>query len=165
MEVLFSNTDSIPNLEGVVTLSNEETGEPGQLTTFLMELLLDKMNFMPDLESVPESETSDESVTFIFTPANMENSEIGSLEEAMDMFNDEEIVGLIVDQEKDRLTTFNAMMLVNVKESVEGMQTKLYDSGVLHHMSPYWDHFENYMPIAPKLITAADKHYFQATYR
>ena len=43
MEVLFSDTDSIPNLESVVTLSNEETGEPGKLTTFLMELLLDKI--------------------------------------------------------------------------------------------------------------------------
>ena len=29
-------------------------------------------------------------------------------------------------------------------------------------MSPYHDHFENYISIAPKLITAADKCYFQA---
>ena len=29
-------------------------------------------------------------------------------------------------------------------------------------MSPYCDHFENYVPIALKPITAADKHYFQA---
>ena len=29
-------------------------------------------------------------------------------------------------------------------------------------MSPYHDHFENYISIAPKLITAADKRYFQA---
>ena len=31
---------------------------------------------MPDLESVLESEASGKSVIFIFTPANMENSEI-----------------------------------------------------------------------------------------
>ena len=29
-------------------------------------------------------------------------------------------------------------------------------------MSPYCDHFEDYVPIAPKSITAADKQYFQA---
>ena len=29
-------------------------------------------------------------------------------------------------------------------------------------MSPYRDHFENYAPITPKSITAADKHHFQA---
>ena len=29
-------------------------------------------------------------------------------------------------------------------------------------MLPYHDHFENYMPIAPKSITTADKRYFQA---
>ena len=29
-------------------------------------------------------------------------------------------------------------------------------------MSPYQDHFKNYAPIAPKAITATDKHHFQA---
>jgi hypothetical protein len=29
-------------------------------------------------------------------------------------------------------------------------------------MSPYRDHFENYIPIMPKSITAADKRHFQA---
>ena len=29
-------------------------------------------------------------------------------------------------------------------------------------MLPYQDHFENYVPIIPKSITAADKWYFQA---
>ena len=53
-------------------------------------------------------------------------------------------------------------MLVNVEVSVEGIQTELYDSGASHHMSPYCEHFENYTPIIPKLITAADKQYFQA---
>ena len=142
IEVLFSDTDSIPNLESVVTLSNKETGEPGKLTTFLMELLLDKTDSIP--------------------PENTENSEIGSLEEAMDMFNNEEMVEMVIDQGEDALTTFDTTMLVNVEGSVEGMQTELYDSGALHHMSPYQDHFENCMPITPKLITAADKHYFQA---
>ena len=162
MEVLFSDTDSIPNLESVVTLSNKETGEPGKLTTFLIELLLDKTDSMLNLESVPEFEVSGKSVSFVFTPANTENSEMGSFEEAMDMFNDEEMVEFVINQWEDALTTLDAAMLVNVKGSVEGMQTELYDSGVLHHMLPYQDHFENYMPITPKLITAADKCYFSS---
>ena len=53
-------------------------------------------------------------------------------------------------------------MLVNAEGCMEGIQTELYDSGTSHHMSPYHDHFEDYIPITPKLITAADKHYFQA---
>ena len=54
-------------------------------------------------------------------------------------------------------------MLVNVEGSVKGMQTELYNSGALCHMlSLYQDHFENYVSIAPKLITAVDKCYFQA---
>ena len=52
-------------------------------------------------------------------------------------------------------------MLVNIG-NIEGIQTELYDSGALHHMLPYQDHFENYIPIIPKPITAADKQYFQA---
>jgi len=48
-------------------------------------------------------------------------------------------------------------MLVNVEGDVEGVQTELYDSGASRHMSPYRDHFENYVAIAPKSITTADK--------
>jgi hypothetical protein len=58
---------------------------------------------------------------------------------------------------EDGLTSFDTAMLVNVKGSVEGMQTKLYDSGALRHMSPYHNHFENYVSIIPKSIIAADK--------
>ena len=53
-------------------------------------------------------------------------------------------------------------MLVNVEGCIEEVQTELYDSGASRHMSPYRDHFENYAPIAPKAITAADKRHFQA---
>ena len=62
----------------------------------------------------------------------------------------------------DGLTMFDAAMLVNIEGNVKGIQMELYNSGVLQHMSPYCDHFENYVPIAPKPITAADKCYFQA---
>ena len=69
---------------------------------------------------------------------------------------------LVKDEGEDGFTTFDAAMLVNVKGSVEGIQTELYDSGASRHMSPYRDHFEGYTPIVLKSITAADKHYFQA---
>lgn len=45
---------------------------------------------------------------------------------------------------------------------VEGQQMELYDSGASCHMSPYRDHFENYVKIIPKPIVAADKRCFQA---
>ena len=57
--------------------------------------------------------------------------------------------------------TFDATMLGNVEGDAEGMQTELYDSGASCHMSPYCNHFENYVTISPKSITAADKQHFQ----
>src|SRR5271170_4524751 len=53
-------------------------------------------------------------------------------------------------------------MLVDDGGKAEGLQTELYDSGASRHMSPYRDHFENYVKIMPKPITAADKRCFQA---
>ena len=76
-------------------------------------------------------------------------------------FSDDEMTSLIEDHSEDGLTTFDAAMLVNIG-GAEGVQTKLYDSGALHHMSPYQDHFEEYVTITPKSITAVDKQYFQA---
>lgn len=65
-----------------------------------------------------------------------------------------------IDEEEDGHTPLDAAMLAN-KGCVEGIQTELYDLGASHHMSPYCDHFENYVSIIPKLIMAADKHHFQ----
>ena len=124
-----------------------------------MKVLLNETDSMPDLESIPEYKVSSESVIFVFTPANllcMENSEIGNIEEIMELFN-EETIELVIDEGEDALTSFNAAMLVNVEGNIEGMQTKLYDSVASCHMLPYQDHFENYISIAPKSITAADK--------
>ena len=78
------------------------------------------------------------------------------------MLDDDEMIILAIDKGEDGETTFDAAMLVNVEGVVEGIQTELYDLGALCHMSPYCDHFEDYVPIAPKSITAADKCYFQA---
>ena len=117
---------------------------------------------MSDLESASES---GDSVVFVLTPLNSlcsMDSEKGSLEEGPLMPDDEEMTILTIDEGEDGETTFNAAMLVNVEGSVEGIQTELYDSGASRHMSPYCNHFEDYVPIAPKSITAADKRYFQA---
>ena len=165
VKIWFSDMDSIPDLGSSEITSNEKTSESGKLTTFPMEILLDKTDSMPDLESVPESEVSSESVISVFTPANSlctENSEIGNIEEIMELFN-KETIELVIDEGEDALTSFDATMLVNIQGNVEGMQTELYDSGASHHMSPYRDHFKNYISIVPKSITAADKQYFQAT--
>ena len=133
MEVLFSDTDSTPDLETL----NEETEK---LVTFPMELLSDEMDSMLDLESVPESEASSELVIFVFAPANSlctENSEIGSIEEIMELLNDEDTIELAIDKGEDALTSFDAAMHVNIKGNVEGIQIELYNSGASHHMSPH----------------------------
>ena len=72
-----------------------------------------------------------------------------------------EYVNLSVNKGKDGLSTYACATLANV-EGGEGIETKLYDSGASHHMSPYRKQKENYVPIAPKSIIAADKQYFQA---
>ena len=64
---------------------------------------------------------------------------------------------LEMDEGEEGQTTFDAAMLVNVEGCVDGIQTELYDSGASRHMSPYQDHFKNYVLIAPKPITATDK--------
>ena len=133
MEVLFSDTDSTPDLE----TPNEETEK---LVTFPIGLFSDKMDSMLDLESVPESEASSESVIFVFAPANSlctGNSEIGSIKEMMELFSDKDIIELTIDEGEDALTSFDAMMLVNIEGNVEGIQMKLYASGASRHMSPY----------------------------
>ena len=72
-----------------------------------------------------------------------------------------EYVNLSVDRGEDGLSTYACATLINV-EGGEGIETELYDSGASRHMSPYREQMENYVPIAPKSITAADKRYFQA---
>ena len=125
MEVLFSDTDSMPDPGNLKTLISKKTKK---LITFSMELLLDEMDSMPDLESIPESEASSELVIFVFTPANSlctENSEIGSIEEIMELFNDEEMIELTIDKGEDALTSFDTAMLVNIEGNVERIQMEL----------------------------------------
>ena len=139
VKIWFSDMDSIPDLGSSEITSNEKTGESGKLTTFSIKILLNETDSMPDLESVQESEVSSESVIFVFASANLlctENSEIGNIEEIMELFN-EETIELVIDEGEDALTSFNAAMLVNIEENVEGMQTELYNSGASHHMLPY----------------------------
>ena len=120
-----------------------------------VKILLSDTDSMPDLESVSESEDS-----VMFSSGCLTGPE--NEERNLTLFSDEEMLDLVEDMGDDGLTSFDAAMLVNVEGNVEGIQTELYDSGASRHMSPYRDHFENYIPIAPKSITAADKRYFQA---
>ena len=156
-KILPFDEDFMVNLENITMFNDKEIAELAGLTTLPMKFSPEDTNSMPDLESVPKIENSEESVVFVFAPENTmctKSSEKGSLEENAAVFSDEDIIKLAVDEGKDTLTTFNAAMLVNVKGNIEGIQTELYDSGALHHMLPYQDHFENYTPIVPKSITA-----------
>lgn len=160
MEVLLSNTDFMANLENVTMFSDKEIAELARLTTLPMGLLLEDIDSMPDLESVSGTEDSEELVVVIFASANTEcikSLEKGSLEESTAVFSDKEMVELAIDEGEDALTVFDAAILVNIEGSVEGTQTELYNLGASCHMLPCCDHFKNYVPIAPKSITAADK--------
>ena len=121
-----------------------------------MEIVFSDTDLMPELEEVSDS---DDSVAFILTPVSSDTSQDDNNQEG---FNDFEMLDLVEDREEDRFTAFNADMLVNAEGNIEGTQTELYDSGALRHMSKYQDHFKNCVSITPKLITAADKQYFQA---
>jgi len=59
-------------------------------------------------------------------------------------------------------TTYGCATLINAAGINDGVETELYDSGALWHMSLYRSHFENYKRIKGKSITAADKRLFQA---
>ena len=82
----------------------------------LMEFSLSDMDSMPDLVSISGSEASQESVIFILTPLNSTCS-IGSENDSF--LSDEEMTNLTVDEGEDRLTTFDTVMLINVRSKFQ----------------------------------------------
>jgi hypothetical protein len=83
--------------------------------------------------------------------------------DGMHTWDDSDAEELIQDDGCDAYTTtVTCATLVNAAGADEGVETDLYDSGASRHMSPYRHRFENYVSIAPKSITAADKRLFQA---
>ena len=111
-----------------------------------MEISFSDTDSMPDLEILSESE---DSVIFTLTSTNSVCSTNEDNKRNMFQFSNDEMTSLIEDHGEDGLTTFYTTMLVNIG-GAEGVQTELYDSGALCHMSPYRDHFEEYVTIAPK---------------
>ena len=96
-----------------------------------MEVIFFDTDSIPDLESISESE---DFVIFILTPPN--STDPDNEERNLTLFSNKEMINLTEDKGDDRLTSFDAAMLVNIG-NVEGIQTELYDSGALHHMLPY----------------------------
>ena len=88
-----------------------------------MELSLSDTDSIPDLVSLSESEISEESIVFILTPTNSSctaGSEKGSPEGSIASFSNKEVTDLMIDEDEDGLTTFDAAML-NVEGCVEGV--------------------------------------------
>ena len=98
-----------------------------------MEISFSDTNSMLDLEILSESE---DSVIFTLTSTNSVCLMNEDNERNLFQFSDNEMTSLIKDHGKDGLTTFDAARLINIR-GAKGVQTKLYDSGALHHMSPY----------------------------
>jgi hypothetical protein len=59
------------------------------------------------------------------------------------------------------MNTFGGAQLANADGQTR-VDTELYDSGASRHMSPRQHDFLNFVPIIPKMITAADKGTFKA---
>ncbi|KAF9223091.1 hypothetical protein BS17DRAFT_835339 [Gyrodon lividus] len=53
-------------------------------------------------------------------------------------------------------------MLAQAGTPMQQTTTELYDSGTTQHLSPYCDHFINFVSIPPKPTTAAEKRTFDA---
>ena len=126
---------------------------------------------LPDLEDVSDTDTdmSEDSNHFITGPDALDVTSFvkgtcvnNGIKKGRAFFDCGNLMEMVKDNGEDGYSTFDAAMLVNVEGSAEGIQTELYDSGASRHMSPYRDHFENYVRIMPKAIAAADKRYFQA---
>ena len=129
---------------GMPTVINDLMSEGAHSPVPLLVSCLDSSNnLMPSLMTV--SDSSDGNNDIAIKSANYKL----------------EYVNLSVNKGKDGLLTYACATLINVKGG-ESTKTELYDSGASRHMSPYCERMENYVLIAPKLITAADKWYFQA---
>ncbi len=66
------------------------------------------------------------------------------------------------DVESDDAKAYDACVLEAASISEGNAEAKLYDSGALHHISPFWHCFVTYQPITPQPISAADKRVFYA---
>ena len=127
------------------------------LVNTVEELFSDSDESIPSLKMVSSSENSEMG---ILTPPNSDQTDDKDERNSVLSNNDKELV-LPENKGEDGLTSYDAAMLVNVGNA-KGVQTELYDSGASQHMSPYCNHFEDYVSIAPKPIMATDKWYFQA---
>ena len=121
-------------------------------------LHLDTDFSMPDLETVSDSDN--DSIIFALTKSNEMSSGESDNERDTTSFSNKEMMDLIVNDKENLI--IDIAMVANAEEGQKEIQTNLYNSGALCHMSPYRDHFKNNVCIPPKPITAADKHYFQA---
>ena len=89
------------------------------------------LDLMPELDNKSVSTVLDNSMPSLLTvsDSSCDNScRKGYYEANFNLFGDANMVDLVVDSGEDGYTTFDAAMLVNVKGSVEGVQTELYDS-------------------------------------
>ena len=163
----LSDNDNNSGATAIMVVSNSDSPDPYWVKVKVdelkwlgntMEILFSDTDSMLDLEIVSESE---DSVIFTLTSTDSVCSMNEDNERNLFQFSDDKMTDLIEDHSEDGLTTFDTAMLVNIR-GAEGVQTELYNSRALRHMSPYQDHFEEYVTITPKSITAADKWYFQA---
>ena len=163
-------TDLSDDEQGAVAMTVESESDNEELNPYWMKIKAEELHglrnpmkvLLSDIDSMPDLVSASESEDSVISILTSPNSSCSMDSERSVMSFDEEMLELVNDEGEDGRTTFDATMLVNVEGCVDGIQTKLYDSGASHHMLPYEDHFKNYVSIAPKPITAADKCYFQA---
>jgi hypothetical protein len=70
---------------------------------------------------------------------------------------------LVEDNKGEAYTHYQSAMLTHDDKHEVSNEIELYDSGASRYMSPYRNHFINFVSIVPKAITAANKLAFDMT--
>ena len=171
-----TSTDSSDENAGAAAITiDSESGSDVEINPYWLNVTVDELQGLgnpkevlkTDTDSMPKLVTvsdSEDSVIFTLSRPDSSNSmhtNYSNDDQHATLFSNREVMDWTTDVAMET-SMLDAAMIANTDQHNEGIQTELYDSGASRHMSPYRDHFENYTPIPPKPITAADKRFFQA---
>jgi hypothetical protein len=116
-------------------------------------------NNLPDLYTSSDS-SSDNEVPELLTCSNSKSDDENSLYEWIQNCTR----GLFIKDDKgEACMKYESALLAHNCKHTPNTKTKLYDLGASHHMSPYHDHFINFVSITPKPITTTNKLVFNVT--
>ena len=114
---------------------------------------------LPDLSQISDSEDDDEAYTGF---EDWEAEEQDWFCDTPHSDNDKEVVAKREEDAAKNLGYVSGEALVTTDSSKPTHRIKLYDSGCTNHISPFCEHFENYIDISLKRFQAANQQTFDA---